>query len=118
MTKATAAMLELLKSAKAAAIPAQYVLFDSWFSPSSLHAVKGLGYDVISMIKKTSKMHFGYRGRTVSLPQIYKENRKRRGRSRYLLSVIVDVAKDGETIPAKVVYVRPLPQILLNTFAM
>ena len=29
-----------------------------------------------------------------------------RGRSRYLLSVMVDVVKDGEIIPAKVVYVR------------
>ncbi len=33
-------------------------------------------------------------------------NKKRRGRSKYLLSVIVDVIKDGESIPAKVVYVR------------
>ena len=34
-------MLTLLKAAKKAAIPAKYVLFDSWFSsPSTLHAVK------------------------------------------------------------------------------
>ena len=34
--KGTAAMLELLKTAKTAGIPAKYVLFDSWFSsPSS-----------------------------------------------------------------------------------
>lgn len=40
------AMLELLKAAKTAWIPAGYVLFDSWFSsPKSLHAVKGIGYD-------------------------------------------------------------------------
>ena len=37
---------------------------------------------------------------------IYNTNKKRRGRSRYLLSVMVDVVKDGEIIPAKVVYVR------------
>ncbi len=30
--KGTTAMLELLKSAKKADIPAKYVLFDSWFS--------------------------------------------------------------------------------------
>ena len=59
--KGTIAMLELLKMAKSAAIPAKYVLFDSWFtSPSSLHAVKGLGYDVIGMVKKTPKMFFRY----------------------------------------------------------
>ena len=37
---------------------------------------------------------------------IYKKNKKRRGKSKYLLFVIVDVIKDGESIPAKVVYVR------------
>ena len=42
----------------------------------------------------------------MSLPAIYKQNKKRRGRSRYLLSVEVDVTKDNETIPAKVVFVR------------
>ena len=40
-------MLELLKAAKNSSIPAKYVLFDSWFSfPSTLHAVKEIGYDV------------------------------------------------------------------------
>jgi len=56
-------MLELLSSAKKAAIPAKYVLFDSWFSsPSALHSVKETGYDVIGMIKKTPKMFFRYNG--------------------------------------------------------
>lgn len=100
-------MMELLKSAKGVKIPAKYVLFDSWFSsPSTLHAVKGLGYDVIGMVKKTPKMFFRYKGEDMPLPAIYSCNRKRRGRSKYLLSVLVDVVKDGETIPAKVVYVR------------
>ena len=100
-------MLTLLETAKKAAIPAKYVLFDSWFSsPSTLHAVKGIGYDVIGMVKKTPKMFFRYNGEDMSLVSIYNRNKKRRGRSRYLLSVMVDVVKDGEIIPAKVVYVR------------
>lgn len=107
MTKGTLAMLDLLKAAKIAKIPAKYVLFDSWFSsPSSLHAVKNIGYDVIAMVKKTPKMFFQYNGKDMSLPSIYNLNKKRRGRSKYLLSVIVDVIKDGQSIPAKVVYVR------------
>ena len=107
MTKGTVAMLDLLEAAKAAKIPAKHVLFDSWFSyPSTLHAVKKIGYDVIGMIKKTSKMHFRYDGENMSLVDIYKKNKKRRGRSRYLLSIEVEVIKDGEIIPAKVVYVR------------
>lgn len=105
--KGTIAMLELLKSAKKADIPAKYVLFDSWFSsPSSLHSVKEIGYDVIAMVKKTPKMFFRYHDEDMSLTTIYNKNKKRRGRSRYLLSVKVDVVKDGIIIPAKVVYVR------------
>lgn len=107
MQKGTSVMLELLKQAKNAAIPAKYVLFDSWFtSPSSIHAVKETGYDVIAMVKKTPKMFFRYNGTDMSLISIYNKNRKRPGRSRYLLSVMVDVIKDGKVIPAKVVYVR------------
>ena len=100
-------MLSLLEAAKKAVIPAKYVLFDSWFSsPSTLHAVKEIGYDVIGMVKKTPKMFFRYNGEDMSLVSIYNKNKKRRGRSRYLLSVMVDFVKDGEIIPAKVVYVR------------
>ena len=107
MEKGTHAMLALLDAAKKSAIPAKYVLFDSWFSsPSTLHTVKKTGYDVIGMVKKTPKMFFRYNGEDMSLVSIYNQNKKRRGKSRYLLSVMVDVVKDDEIIPAKVVYVR------------
>ena len=107
MEKGTVAMLALLKEAKKAAIPAKYVLFDSWFSsPSSLHGVKEIGYDVIGMVKKTPKMFFRYNGEDMPLTAIYKKNKKRRGKSKYLLSVTVEAVKDGKSIPAKVVYVR------------
>ena len=107
MEKGTNAMLTLLETAKKAAIPAKYVLFDSWFSsPSTLHAVKKVGFDIIGMVKKTPKMFFRYNGENLSLVSIYGRNKKRRGKSRYLLSIMVDVVKDDEIIPAKVVYVR------------
>ena len=61
---------------------------------------------MIAMVKKTPKMKFLYNGEALLLTEIYKRSKKRRGRSRYLLSVLVDVEKDGTTIPAKVVYVR------------
>lgn len=76
-------MLTLLDVAKKAAIPANYVLFDSWFSsPSTLHAVKNIGFDVIDMVKKTPKMFFRYNGEDMSLTSIYNKNKKRRGRPR------------------------------------
>lgn len=107
MTKGTEAMVELLRAAKAAGIPATYVLFDSWFtSPKTMHAVKDTGYDIIAMVKKTPKMYFRYGGEDVPLTEIYRRNRKRRGRSKYLLSVMVDAVRDGKSVPAKVVYVR------------
>ena len=47
-------MLELLKIAKKVAIPAKYVLFDSWFSsPSTLHAVKSI-YMMLSLESRES----------------------------------------------------------------
>lgn len=106
-TKATAVMPGLIESAKKAEIPASYVLFDTWFcSPSSLIAIKNKGLDVIAMVKKTPKMHFLYNGIMQHLKPIYKQSKKRRGCSKYLLSVEVTVVKDGVSIPARVVYVR------------
>lgn len=51
-------------------------------------------------------MFFRYQGEDQSLISIYRKNKKWRGRSRYLLSVEVEIIKDGNVIPAKVVYVR------------
>jgi len=107
VTKATAVAIELLKEAKRAGIKASHVLFDSWFtSPKSIHAICGLGYHVIAMVKKSPKMFFRYNGTDMPLTEIYRMNKKRRGRSKYLLSVLVEVVKNDEIIPAKVVYVR------------
>lgn len=45
-------------------------------------------------------MFFRYNGEDMSLISIYNKNKKRPGRSRYLLSVMVDVVKEGKSIPA------------------
>lgn len=106
-TKATTVMLDLIASAQKAKIPASHVLFDTWFcSPSSLIAIKNKDLDVIAMAKKTSKMHYLYNGVMQPLTEIYKQNKKRRGTSKYLLSVEITVVKDGTSIPARIVYVR------------
>ena len=95
MEKGTIAMLELLKAAKSATIPAKYVLFDSWFSsPSTLHAVKEIGYDVIGMVKKTPKMFFRYNNEDMSLTSIYNKNKKRRGKSKYLISTDTSLSEE------------------------
>lgn len=106
-SKANDAMITLLKEAKAACIKAKYVLFDSWFaSPDSICKIKNLGFDVIAMVKKTPKVFYEYNGKMMSVCDIYKANKKRRGRSKYLLSVDVNIVKNENVIPAKIVFVR------------
>jgi len=102
-------VIDMLEAVKGTPSEAKYVLFDSWFaSPSSLISIKSLGYDVVARMKDTEKYHFLHNGETLPLRKIYSMSKKRRGRSRYLLSVTVSVRhKDfDEVIPAKAVFVR------------
>ena len=104
--KGTDVMVELLRTAQKEGHEADYVLFDSWFStPAQLIAVKALGLDSIAMIRKSSRIRYEYDGRQLSINKIFGICRKRRGRSRYLLSVNVMVGKD-QKVPAKIVCVR------------
>ena len=104
--KGTSVMIELLKEAKKAGHHADYVLFDTWFSnPAQLVAVKKLGLDSIAMIKKSSHIRYEYEGEMLNIKKIFGICKKRRGRSKYLLSIDVMVGKD-QKIPAKIVCVR------------
>ena len=104
--KGTDAMLELIKAAQKAGHSADYVLFDSWFSnPAQLDAIRNLGLNSIAMIKKSSRIRYEYDGQQLSIKKIFGICKKRRGRSKYLLSVDVMVGKD-QKIPAKIVCVR------------
>ena len=61
--------------------------------------------DVIAMIKKSSRIKYSYCGEQLNIKEIYCRNKKRRGRSKYLLSVDVMVGKENP-IPVKIVCVR------------
>lgn len=100
-------MVELIHSAQCAGITARYVLLDSWFSaPKTMLALKNREHlDTIATVKK-SKTKYLYSGEKLNVKEIYSWNKKRRGRSRYMLSVSVTIEKDGESLPAKFVYVR------------
>ena len=105
-TKAPEAMMTLLDTATTAGLSADYVLFDSWFSnPSQITDIKSKGMDVIAMIKKSSRIKYEYCGEQLNIKEIYSRNKKRRGRSKYLLSVDVKIGKENP-IPAKIVCVR------------
>ena len=99
-------MLELIQTAQKAGLTAKYVLFDSWFSsPRAVVALKQEhGLETIAMVKKSSKIKYGYQDGRFNIKEIYSKNRKRRGHSKYLLSVNVTIG--DEAIPAKIVCVR------------
>lgn len=105
-TKAPDAMMHLIDTAVTGGIYADYVLFDCWFAnPAQITALKAKNLDVIAMIKKSSRIKYEYEEAKLNIKQIYAKNKKRRGCSKYLLSVNVMVGKDNP-IPAKIVYVR------------
>lgn len=105
-TKAPEVMLSLLDAAVSSGLSADYVLFDCWFAnPAQITDVKSKGMDVIAMLKKSSRIQYQYEGQKLNIKQIYAKNKKRRGRSRYLLSVDVMVGKENP-ISAKIVCVR------------
>lgn len=106
--KATLAMLDLIDYANEAAIKANYVLFDSWFSsPAQIFSVLKKGYDVICMAKKNRTRYTCEDGTKRTVSQIFSSSKKRRGKSKFLLSRIVTIKdEDGDEKKIKVVFVR------------
>ena len=105
--KGTTVMVQLLKTALDAGHRAKYVLFDSWFSnPKQIVDIHNLGLDVIAMVKRSSKIRYLFNGESRNIKQIYAASKKRRGRSRYLLSVKVKVVRENMTVDARIVCVR------------
>ena len=112
-TKAPELILMMLKQAVSAGHKAKYVLFDSWFStPKGIMDIKRtLDMEVIAMVKKSGKVFYEYNGEQHDVKEIYSRCKKRPGRSKYLLSVEINLLqkKSGkilERMPAKLVYVR------------
>lgn len=110
-TKAPDVLLTLLDKALSAGIKARYLLCDSWFpSAALLAAVKNRKLDVIAAVKKGEKCFYLYNGEQMSLNRIFSLNKKRRGRSKYLLSVEAAIdrgsCKDRVFMPVKLVFVR------------
>lgn len=102
-----ALVLDMLRNVKGSEADARYVLFDSWYSaPASILPIHEMGYDVVARLKNNATKYL-YDGKMLALREIYGKNRKRRGASKYLLSVTVGVVhKNHESIPAKLVFVR------------
>ena len=102
-------VLQMLEKVKGTPAETRHVLFDSWFSPpKALLDIKRLGYDVVARLKDHENYRYLYNGAILSIRQILKTNKRRRGKSRYILSVDVEIRHNDypETVKAKIVYVR------------
>ena len=85
-------MVEILKTALAAEHKTKYVLVDSWFSnPQQILDIKALGLDTIAMVKRSSKRKYIFNGEAKINRKIFASCKKRRRRSRYLLSIDVKI---------------------------
>ena len=101
-------MLWMLKQAKKIGVPAKHVLFDSWFSyPSTMIAILKVGFHSVGMLKNTTTIKYIFGGEPKTLREIYAASRKRPGKARYLLSVVVQIYNDnGDIEPFRLVFVR------------
>jgi hypothetical protein len=108
ISTATDVLIYMLEQAKKVFIPARHVVFDSWFSfPSTMMRIRKIGFEVVGRLKDTTKIQYLVGGEKKTLRQIYAANKKRRGRSKYLLSVEVLLYNaENETLPARIVFVR------------
>lgn len=101
--KATEHLETMVKRILAAGVQAKYLLMDSWFTmPATVTAVCE-HIDVIGMVKKTPKIHYGHNGHQLDLMAIYRKLKKRRGRARIKASAVVTL-KDGPNV--KLVFVQ------------
>ena len=85
------------------------MLFDTWFSaPIAILDIKRLGYDVVAKLKNHDNYRYMYNGEIPPISKIFKANKKRPGKSKYPLSVNVEVRHGDcqESVPAKIVFVR------------
>ena len=121
VTRGTEVMVQMVETAIKAGIEFDDVLADTWFSkPAQAIAIKKLGVNLIAMMSK-GNAKFGVLpegkapGKTVKVDdlewmdvkKIYRRGKKRRGVSRYLLSVEAWMKdKDGTLYPVRLVFAR------------
>ena len=111
VSKSPDVMLIMLAAALKAGIRARYVLFDSWFAyPVTIAKIKALGLHITARVKNATTIKYLVGDKKKTVKEIFQENKKRRGKSRYLLSVPITIhtieREVTVAIPAKLVYVR------------
>ncbi len=109
MKKSPDVLVDMVKLAQTAGTTARHLLFDSWFAfPATIRRIHSLGMHTICMLKDTGKITYELNGWPLTLKELYKNVRKRRGRAKVLAEVLVSIGEDehGKPVPAKIVFVR------------
>jgi hypothetical protein len=103
LCKSTDLIVPMVRRALGLLIPAKYLLMDSWFGFPAVVRSLMRHIDVICMVKNTPKIFYDSEGKSLTLSQIYRKIRKRRGRAQIKGSLTVGI---GEGKLAKLVFVR------------
>lgn len=109
MKKTTEAMFDLLDQLAPYGVPAQYLLFDSWYAyPKVILGVLKRNINVVCMLKAMPKVLYQYMDKSMNLTGLYNYIYKKPGKAKILASVIVEIGKDENDNPvkAKIVFVR------------
>lgn len=101
-------LIEMLNKVVQAGIPSKHVLFDSWFSfPVTIIKIFKIGLHTVARLKNTPTIKYEFEGERKTLSQIYKSKRKRPGKSKYLLSVLVKIYdSENNELDVRIVFVR------------
>jgi len=103
LCKSTDLIVPMIRRALGLLIQAKYLLMDSWLGfPAVVRSLMRY-IDVICMVKNTPKIFYDSEGQSLTLSQIYRKIRKRRGRAQIKGSATVGI---GEGKLAKLVFVR------------
>lgn len=99
--------VELIKQAIDEGVPADYVLFDSWFtSPKMFWQLKQLDLASVGMVKQSKKIYYRYRKRLYDVKGLYARlaASKRHQKENYLYSCIVEAEYQGHTFLLRLVF--------------
>jgi hypothetical protein len=106
ISKSTDLIVPMLKRLFKSGIKAKHLLMDSWYGfPSIITSIKPM-IDVVCMLKDMPKVFYYQKGSCLTLSQLYRQLRKRRGQANIKGSQIIEIRSGEEIIQAKIVFVK------------
>ncbi|MCL6612275.1 MAG: transposase, partial [Peptococcaceae bacterium] len=109
MKKSTDVMFDLLDQLAPYGVPADYLLFDSWYAyPKVILGVLERHLQVICMLKAMPKVFYRYKDKSMNLKSLFDHVNKGPEGSKIIASATVELGQDknGEPVNVKIVFVR------------